>query len=251
MTAAKFEAFAALHVPGTPVVLFNAWDAGSARAVADAGARAIATGSHSVAEANGFADGQGLPLEFALANLARIVAAVDVPVTLDFEGGYAEGADEVAANVKRVQDAGAIGINFEDQVVGGEGLHAIDAQAARIAAARGAVGPDFFINARTDIFLKARGGPHSPAQVDEAVERAAAYAEAGASGYFVPGMVDIAQIAEVCERVALPVNYMAFPGSPDAAALSRAGVARISHGPFPWHIAMDALKAAAKTAFTG
>lgn len=244
----QFADFAALHVPGTPLILFNAWDAGSAKVVAEAGAKAIATGSHSVAEANGYADGEGLPLDFVIANLQRIVAAVDLPVTLDFEGGYSTDVDEVARNVRRVQEAGAIGINFEDQVVGSEGLHAIADQAARIAAIRAAVGPDFFINARTDLFLKKWGGPHDGAMIDEAIDRAAAYGEAGASGYFVPGMVDIDQIAEVCRRVTLPVNFMAYPGAPDAKALAGAGIARISHGPFPWRIAMDALKQAAETA---
>ncbi|RHW16791.1 isocitrate lyase/phosphoenolpyruvate mutase family protein [Sphingomonas gilva] len=246
----KFADFAALHVAGDPLILFNAWDAGSAKVVAEAGAKAIATGSASVAGANGYADGEGLPLDFVIANLERIVGAVDLPVTLDFEGGYATDADEVAANVRRVRNAGAVGINFEDQVVDGEGLHAIADQAARIAAIRAATGPDFFINARTDLFLKKWGGPHDQAMIDEAVARGVAYAEAGASGYFVPGMVDIAQVAEVCRRVALPINFMAYPGAPDAKALAEAGIARISHGPFPWKAAMAALKEAAEGAYS-
>src|SRR3954471_21620885 len=96
--ASKFETFAALHVPGDPLVLFNAWDAGSAEAVAKSGAKAIASGSASVAMANGFGDGQEVPLEFALANAARIARAVDLPVTIDFEGGYADDRDGLTAN---------------------------------------------------------------------------------------------------------------------------------------------------------
>src|SRR3954463_6808255 len=94
----KFETFAKLHVAGDPLVLFNAWDAGSAEAVATSGAKAIASGSASVAMANGFGDGQEVPLEFALANAARIAAAVDLPVTIDFEGGYADDVDGLTAN---------------------------------------------------------------------------------------------------------------------------------------------------------
>src|ERR1700741_1737910 len=132
----KFTAFAALHVPGDPVILFNAWDAGSAKAVAEAGAKAIATGSDSVAGAQGFTDAEALPIGLALANAARVVAAVDLPVTIDFECAYAVAPEGVAASMARLAATGAIGCNFEDQVIGGEGLHDIPVQAARIAAAR-------------------------------------------------------------------------------------------------------------------
>lgn len=245
----KARAFAALHRPGDPVVLYNAWDAGSARAVAEAGAKAIATGSASVAAAHGFQDAEKLPLELALANAARVAGAVELPVTIDFEGAYAEEPEAVAANIKRLADTGAIGCNFEDQVIGGEGLHPVDAQAARIRAARSAVGPGFFLNARTDIFLKTRAATHEPAAIDEALARARAYAEAGASGFFVPGLVDLDQLARICSASPLPVNFMAFPGGPEAASVAAAGVARISHGPFPYKLAMKALKEAAEAIY--
>ena len=242
----KARAFAALHRPGDPVILYNAWDAGSAKAVAEAGAKAIATGSASVAAAHGFHDAEALPLELALANAARVAAAVELPVTIDFEGAYALEPEGVAANMKRLAGTGAIGCNFEDQVIGGDGLHPVAAQAARIRAAREAVGPDFFINARTDVFLKAKSASHDAAKVEEALERARAYAEAGASGVFVPGLVDLDLLARVCAGSPLPVNFMAFPGAPEAAAVAKAGVARISHGPFPYRQAMKALKEAAE-----
>jgi 2-methylisocitrate lyase-like PEP mutase family enzyme len=247
--ADKARAFAALHRPGDPVILFNAWDAGSAKAVAEAGAGAIATGSWSVAAANGFGDGEAVPIDLVLANAARIVAAVELPVTIDFEGGYAADPSALAANMARLAETGAAGCNFEDQVVGGEGLHPIDAQAARIRAARAAVGPDFFINARTDIFLKAPAETHDAAKVDQALARARAYAEAGASGFFVPGLADLGLLARLCDGSLLPVNFMAFPGAPGAAEVARAGVARISHGPFPYRLAMKALEEAAAAAY--
>ena len=125
----KAKAFAALHVPGDPLILFNIWDAGSARAVAKAGAKAIASGSASVAGAYGVEDGEDVSMEDALANAARIVASVDLPVTIDFEGGYAVDPSETAPNVARLAATGAIGCNFEDQVVGGVGMHDIDLQA--------------------------------------------------------------------------------------------------------------------------
>ncbi|MEA3064161.1 MAG: hypothetical protein QOJ27_596 [Sphingomonadales bacterium] len=245
----KARAFAALHRPGDPLVLYNAWDAGSAKVVAEAGARAIATGSASVAYAHGLHDAEALPLGLALANAARVASAVELPVTIDFEGAYAVRAEGVAANMARLAETGAIGCNFEDQVIGGEGLHSVEAQAARIRSARQAVGPDFFINARTDIFLKAKAEAHDGAKVDEALERARAYAAAGASGFFVPGLIDLDLLARICAASPLPVNFMAFPGAPGASQVTAAGVARISHGPFPYRLAMKALKEAAEAIY--
>ena len=114
-------------MPGDPVVLYNIWDVGSALAVVAAGAKALATGSHPVADANGWADGQQVPIDFALANAKRIADAVDVPLTVDFESAYSTDPDDGGANVARLAATGAVGCNFEDQVIGGEGLHPIDA----------------------------------------------------------------------------------------------------------------------------
>jgi 2-methylisocitrate lyase-like PEP mutase family enzyme len=244
----KFEDFARLHVSGNPLVLFNVWDAGSAQAVAKAGAHAIATGSASVAMANGFGDGEKLPMEFALANAGRIVEAVDLPVTVDFEGGYSPDAGTAAANVARLAESGAVGCNFEDQIVGGDGLYPIEAQAERIAAVRKAVGPDFFINCRTDLFLKAPQETHDEAMLEEAIARVRAYAEAGASGFFVPMLGDLELLRRICAESPIPVNFMAYPGCPTTAEVAATGVARISHGPFPYLSLMGQLEQAAREA---
>jgi 2-methylisocitrate lyase-like PEP mutase family enzyme len=249
--AEAFRAFAALHVPGEPVILYNIWDAGSAKAVAEAGAKAIATGSHPVADAHGFSDGQRMPIELVLANAERVVGAVELPVTVDFEGAYAVEPEAAAANVARLKKTGAVGCNFEDQVVGGEGLHPIALQAARIRAIRQAVGPDFFINARTDLFLKAGLDKHDEALVDQGLERARAFADAGASGVFVPLLADLALLERFCKGSPLPVNVIAFPGAPPNADAAAAGVARISYGPYPLRRMMKALGEAAREAFSG
>lgn len=241
---ARVADFAALHRPGQPLILFNAWDAGSARSIVEAGAPAIATGSWSVAAAHGVADAEGLPIELALANAERIVAAVDVPVTIDFEGAYAIDSDQVGANMLRLAATGAVGCNFEDQVVGGEGLHATAIQSDRIAAARNAVGSDFFINARIDLFLRAKREQHERS-LGEALERGHAYAAAGANGLFFPGLADPDLIGRACEESPLPVNIMAMPGAPSANVLAGLGVARISHGPFPYRAMIEWLKSAA------
>lgn len=246
--AHRFATFAALHVPGTPLVLYNCWDAGSAQAAERAGAPAVASGSWSVAVAAGYADGQAMPVGEMLIAAARIAQAVTLPVSIDFEGGYATGLAETAANFARLAETGAIGANFEDQVVGGEGLHPIDAQAARIAAVRAEVGGHFFLNARTDLFLKARAEAHDAALVDRALERARAYADAGASGFFAPGLADIALVERLTAGSPLPVNLMAFPGCPERSAWAAAGVARISHGPFPYRATLVGYEAALQAA---
>ena len=242
----KFETFAALHVPGDPVILYNIWDAGSALAVVAAGAKALATGSHPVADANGWPDGENVPMDFAFANAARIVNAVEIPLTVDFESAYSTDPDEGGRNVARVAATGAVGCNFEDQVIGGEGLHPLDLQVRRIAAIRMAVGDQFFINARTDLFLKTQ--TYDDALVDRVIERGKAFADAGASGFFVPRLSDPAQIERVVRDVPLPLNVIAFPGAPDKTLWADAGVARISHGPFPHRALMAKLTDMAREA---
>lgn len=247
----KAEVFTRLHIAGEPLVLFNIWDAGSAQAVENAGAKAIATGSHSVAAANGFADGEQLSLDMALANLERIIANVTLPVTIDFEGGYTDGVDGLKENIAKVIDTGAVGINFEDQVVGGEGLYSIEEQSKRIHAVREAANLKdipLFINARTDVFLKNGAATHSE-HYEEAVTRAAAYADAGASGLFAPGLKDPELIRALCERSPLPVNIMAMADTPSSTEMASLGVSRISYGPGPYRQMIEALKASAVEAF--
>ena len=242
----RFETFAALHVPGDPIVLYNIWDVGSALAVVAAGAKALATGSHPVADANGWPDGQRVPLDFALANARRIVEAVELALTVDFEGAYSADPGEGAANVARLKETGAVGCNFEDQVVGGEGLHPLDLQVKRIAAIRRTVGSDFFINARTDLFLKTQ--TYDDALVAEVIERGKAFADAGASGFFVPRLSEPKQIERIVREVPLALNVIAFPGAPEKKLWAEAGVARISHGPFPHRALMATLKEMASAA---
>ncbi|MEM7498230.1 MAG: isocitrate lyase/phosphoenolpyruvate mutase family protein [Pseudomonadota bacterium] len=249
--ADKAAAFAALQVKGNPFVLFNIWDAGSAAAVVTVGAPAVATGSWSVAGAQGYADGEAIPRDFLLHLASRIAETVDVPLTVDFEGGYAVEPEPLAENIRALIASGAVGLNFEDQVVGGEGLHAIEAQAARIRAigkAAEEAGVALFINARTDLFLKERDPAAHAGLMAAAIERAAAYAEAGASGFFAPALVTPDLIGQLCGAVALPVNIMALPGAPDRAALADLGVARISHGPGPWRAMQKWLADAAAAA---
>ena len=242
----KAARFAALHVKNIPLLLYNAWDAGSAKAILDAGAKAIATSSWAVAEAQGYRDGEAIPIALAEQIIARIAATVDAPVTADFEGGYTEDDSELADNVARLIDLGVIGINFEDRVVKHEGLYGIDRQARRIASIRSTAerkGIPLFINARTDLFF-ADGDPAQ--SMSEALDRGKAYAAAGASGFFIPGLKDEALIGRICDGVGLPVNVMVMDGVPSIDRLTKLGVSRISYGPIPYIRAMDALKQEAR-----
>ncbi len=247
----KAKAFKALHRKGDPVVLYNIWDAGTAKVVAESGAKALATGSWSVAAANGYGDGQKIPMGL-LINVARsIVVATDLPVSIDFEGAYSDKADEAARNVAQIVDIGAVGINFEDQVVGASGLYTIEAQAARIKAIRAMAdekGIPFYINARTDLFLKVSDDADHPQLVDEAIERAAAYAEAGADGFFVPWLSNPDPISQICDAVSLPVNVMMRPGM-EVKAMAGLGVARISYGPGPYRAMIEWLKGQASAVY--
>ncbi|MEX3008385.1 isocitrate lyase/phosphoenolpyruvate mutase family protein [Hoeflea sp. TYP-13] len=243
--ADKARAFADLHIKGNPIVLYNIWDAGSAMAVAKAGADAVATGSWSVAAAQGYGDGEALPLELLETIVGRIAASVELPLSVDFEGGFAVEPDRIATNTARIINAGAIGVNFEDQVVGGEGLHAPGLQSERIAAVRRAgktAGVPLFINARTDLFLKQQDRSQHGGLVEEAIERAEIYEAAGASGFFVPGLIAPDLIERICRDIRLPVNVMMMPDAPSIADLTGLGVARISYGPGPYRQAMKALE---------
>ncbi|MEM7378448.1 MAG: isocitrate lyase/phosphoenolpyruvate mutase family protein [Pseudomonadota bacterium] len=243
--ADKATAFHALHVSGTPLVLYNIWDAGGAKTLAKAGAPAVATGSWSVAAAHGYKDGEAIPLDFALRVAARIAATVEVPLTVDFEGGYAVDPATLSGHITQLIDTGAVGLNFEDRVVGGAGLHAGDVQADPIRAIRAAAeaaGVPLFINARTDGFLQSKPADHRD-HLDAALERAAAYAEAGASGFFVPGLTDLELIAELVRATPLPVNVMLMDPMTIAGA-TEAGVARVSFGPAPYATAQADLAAA-------
>lgn len=244
----KVDLFRSMHVPGDPLVLFNIWDAGGAKVVAEAGARAIATGSYGVAEAQGFKDGEAFPLERALAVLEGVLRVTDLPVTFDMEAGYGDTPSEVGASVALAFAAGAVGINMEDRMPGVAALTPLAEQAARV---RAAADTGIFVNARCDAFRGVPADDHGPALVAAVLERARAYADAGASGLFVPFTVDRACLGAICERSPLPVNIIWNPAFSGRDELAQLGAARISHGHRPWAAAMDWLGAAAKVVLAG
>jgi 2-methylisocitrate lyase-like PEP mutase family enzyme len=243
--------FRKLHVAGDPLIIFNVWDAGTAKVAAEAGSKAIATGSYAVALGNGFDDGENVPIELVTDNLKRIVGAVDVPVSLDFEGGYAAGGEALSLNVKRVIAAGAVGINFEDRVVKGSGLYSVEQQSERIRTIRAAADETdvpFFVNARCDVVLPLDTATHTNEHIGQMILRAKAYSDAGADGFFAPGLIDPALIEKLVNASPIPVNILVRPGVPSSRTLADLGVARISYGGSSYRTAMDAFMQANRKA---
>lgn len=254
---AQARALRALHVPGRPLVLPNAWDPASARLVVAAGALAIATTSAGMAWELGLPDGERLDRDRALGAVARIAAAVDVPVTADIEAGYADETPDIAATIQIVLAAGAVGVNIEDALYGDPAqdaatpLRPVADQAARLRVARGAAdarGVPLFVNARVDTYWKSVGDPAT--RLARTLERAAAYLAAGADGIFVPGVRDPEEIRALADGVDGPLNILAGPGLPTVPELAALGVARVSLGSGLVRAAHSFVRSAAREALT-
>ena len=248
---ANAERLRALHVPGEPLVLVNAWDAGSAAVIARSGAQAIATTSAGAANALGYPDGQIVSRAQMLSMVAPIAAAVDLPVTADMEAGYGDDPEDAAATARGVVDAGAVGLNLEDTAdAGDDPLLPIDAFVAKIAAVRATAdetGVPLVLNARTDVFIGQVGDPAT--RLERAVERGRAYLDAGADCIFVPAVADAATIERLVQGIGGPVSILAGPGSPTLAELAALGVARVSVGSGAYRAALALARRMAEEAY--
>ncbi|MCW3814784.1 isocitrate lyase/phosphoenolpyruvate mutase family protein [Micromonospora sp. DR5-3] len=224
----RAAALRALHRPGDPLILPNAWDPGSARDVVAAGFPAVATSSGAVAEALGHADNEATPVDEMFAAVGRIAAAVPVPVTADLERGYGLRPAEL---VERLLAAGAVGCNLEDSDPRTRELCDVEEQADLLAGVRAAAreaGVDLVLNARVDVHLRAYGPPKG--RLAEAVSRARRYRTAGADCVYPIVLADPAAIRTLVTEVDAPVNVLTRPGAPAVAELAGLGVARISFG---------------------
>jgi 2-methylisocitrate lyase-like PEP mutase family enzyme len=217
--------FRDLHFGEEPLLLPNAWDAGSARLIAHMGAKAIATTSAGVAWSHGYPDGDLLPVRMLTGTVAAIARVIDVPLSVDMEGGYSGDLDSVEETVTAVLASGAVGINLED------GTGTPDLLCAKIERARRAgerSGVSVFINARTDVYLA--GVAPEERRVEETLSRGKRYREAGADGLFVPMVVRVEEIRTIAASAGVPLNVLAVPGLPELAELARLGVKRLSAG---------------------
>lgn len=245
----KAELLRALHRPGDPLVLVNAWDAASARVIVQAGAPAIATSSAAAAFALGYADGQRISREEMVGAVGVVVRAVDVPVTADMEAGYGDLPADAAMTARGIVEIGAVGLNLED--ASGEGrLLPSESFVEKIEAVRGVAeetGVPLVLNARVDVFIEQIGPPET--RLEHAVERGRAYREAGADCVFVPVVSDAPTIHALVRGIGGCVSVLATPQIPSVAELARLGVARVSTGSGPYRAALSEAQRIADEAY--
>ena len=231
--AQKAERLRALHHGDRILVLPNIWDPGGARMLEQLGYPAVATASAAVAWSLGYNDGQQITLDAMLDVVGRVAKAVNVPVTADMEWGYGEQPEDVAENMRRVVQAGVVGINLEDSIREGEILFPIDFQCARIRAVRAMAeqeGVPLVINARTDVFCPRVPGTLAE-KVDEGIRRAQAYLEAGGDCFYPILLGDLDALKKIYEAIRAPINVFAPTSKATLEELEEAGIARVSLGP--------------------
>jgi len=246
------------HGPG-PLVLINAWDAGSAAMVEHCGLPAVASSSAAVANAMGYPDGQHLPWTQMLEVVSRMAHAVSLPVTADIEAGFSADPQQLESSIAEIIAAGAVGVNLEDALPGHEHfgpLYPVAEQAERIRVARRTAekaSVHLVINARVDAYWQA--GVQPDAAMRNTLERGRAYLAAGADCIFIPGLRNPDHIRTVVDHLQAvhpkaPVNILAVPGTPPIPELARLGVKRVSYGSGPHRAAMGLLRRMAEEAST-
>lgn len=252
----RAELFTSLHVPGDPLIIYNVWDAGSAKAVAAAGAKAIATGDHPVGFAHGYDNDDFADFTFDsyLGTIREIAGRIDdLPFSVDISNGQDLDLAGLQDRVRTLLDLGVVGVNFEDRLQDSSGVRPAAEQAERIAAiveAGASAGVPVHVNARTDLFSTAGDTPAADL-IDEAVQRGAAYREAGAGSLFTPRLLDLEVIQHLTKASVLPLNIIRLPGAPSTRELAGAGVARVSYGPVAQMRTMAWVTEQAKAALAG
>jgi 2-methylisocitrate lyase-like PEP mutase family enzyme len=240
--------FRQLHRAPHVLILPNAWDVASARIFEEAGFPAIATTSAGIAFSLGYPDGEHIAREEMLSRVGRIARAVHLPVTADVESGYGPAPEDAAKTTRDLIQLGVVGMNLEDASGSrDQPLCSLELAVEKIRAARNAavqLGAQFVINARTDIYLLARGNPDS--DYSEALRRLVAFRDAGADCVFAPGLRDSATIAQLAKAVECPLNILAGVGSPSIPELEKLGVARVSLGSGPVRATLGLLRQVAK-----
>jgi len=236
-----FETFVQLHNNETPLLLGNIWDVQSAKIFEAAGYKAIGTSSQAVATGQGYDDGERLPFDSLLCLAQRVTKAVNVPFTVDVEGGYSRNIQTIIDNITRLHDAGVVGINLEDTVAGTQSrrlqpVTEFQQTLNAIANSLSRNNRQLFINVRTDGFLL--GMPNA---LDVTLTRIAAYNNAGASGIFAPCITNSNDIKAVVQATPLPINVMCMPQLPGFNQLATLGVKRISMGPFLFNAMYNAM----------
>ncbi|MFJ2740808.1 isocitrate lyase/phosphoenolpyruvate mutase family protein [Streptomyces sp. NPDC087440] len=240
-TVERARRLATLHAENKPLVLPTIWDAWSARTAVSAGFPALTVGSHPLADSRGAEDHEGQTFQEVLAAVRPIIAAVDVPVSVDLEAGYGqEPADLIAGLV----EVGAVGLNVEDTVHSDGGrVRSTQEHAEYVAGLRAAAdkaGVPVWVNGRTDLFLHAKD---AAGVLDAAIERLRALEQAGADSVYPVGIQDNDELlTAVIGAVGVPVNSTAHPVKHDLERFRRLGVGRITYGPLLQFAMTEAMK---------
>lgn len=243
-SADKANLFKSLHHNDKILVLPNVWDPLGARLLESLGYNAVATASASIAFSNGYADGENIPFRDLISILKKIVESVKIPVTADIESGYASNIITLEENIKQLIDTGISGINIEDSLHDDSNMVSVKTQYEKINCIRNTaikMGVSIFINARTDVYIKAN---HLSAEekLSEAIQRGKAYKDAGADGFYPIVLKEKESMKNIVQEVGLPVNVLLIPGIPDFEILQTIGIARVSLGPGFLKIAINAMK---------
>ena len=227
----SFKTFARLHQNSIPLLLANIWDVNSAQLFEQAGYKAIGTSSQAVAKSMGYDDGENLPFETLLQFAKRVTKVVNIPFTVDIEAGYSRSVDGIIENIKKLHDAGVVGINLEDTIPGATRqllpVNEFQGILSNIAESINRNNLQLFLNIRTDGFLLGM-----PTALAETLERIKSYQDSGANGIFVPCITAKDDIKKVVSATHLPINVMCMPELPGFEELKSLGVRRISMGPF-------------------
>jgi 2-methylisocitrate lyase-like PEP mutase family enzyme len=227
----SFETFLRLHQGPTPLLLGNIWDVTSAKIFEQAGYKAIGTSSQAVAASQGYEDGEKMPFDTLLQLVRQVVKLVDIPFTVDIEGGYSRSTAGIIEHIEKLHDAGVVGINLEDTVAGSsrtlQPVAAFQKILCSVADHLSRKNLKMFLNIRTDGFLLGM-----PTALTETLGRIGGFEEAGANGIFVPCITEINDIKAVVNATDLPVNVMCMPSLPNFGELKGLGIKRISIGPF-------------------
>lgn len=234
----NFETFSQLHQGPTPFILGNIWDVKSAQVFEANGYQAIGVSSQALSNAMGYQDGENLPFEVLLQLARRVVDVVNIPFSVDMEGGYSRTIEGIITNIDKLHDAGVVGVNLEDTIAGDTRyLQPVEEFQKTVSAVANHISRNnlkLFLNIRTDGFLLGL-----PSALAETLIRVKNYEDAGASGVFVPCITDNNDIKAVVNATGLPVNVMCMPALPDFEALASLGVKRVSMGPFLFNKAYD------------
>lgn len=241
----KAKQFHQLHHSGKMLVLPNIWDPLGAVLLESMEYPAIATASAAMSFANGYEDGENLPLNDFLALLTKIASSVNIPVTADIESGYASNDEQLKENIKRFISTGIVGLNIEDSDKETNTLLPVEVQCNRIRIVKDVaaqMGIPLFVNARADVYIHGHEFETSEAKLEETIKRGLAYKNAGADCFYPIVMRKENDIRETIDQLQMPVNILTLPGIPELSTLSEMGLARVTLGPSLLKIAIRAMK---------